>query len=305
MTKISKKPDMEAFIGKIANLKGHADARLNKIVAKIIGDLFDTIHEFQVTEDEFWKALNYMAASAPEFGLWAAGVGLEHFLDVEMDNRDRAAGIPEGTPRTIEGPLYVAGAPLLEGGGRLDDGTDKGEVLMMRGQVRDTDGKPVPGAIVDVWHANTLGNYSYFDKTQSDYNMRRRIRTDADGRYWFQSIMPSGYGCPEGSGIERFLAALGRHGKRPAHIHFFVTAHGHRQLTTQINIEGDPLVHDDFAFATRDGLIPPVTRHSDPTTIHKAGLNEPFAEIEFDFTLTLAKSEDDEEFSSRARAQAA
>ena len=88
MTKISKKPDMEAFIGKIANLKGHADARLNKIVAKIIGDLFDTIHEFQVTEDEFWKALNYMAASAPEFGLWAAGVGLEHFLDVEMDNRD-------------------------------------------------------------------------------------------------------------------------------------------------------------------------------------------------------------------------
>lgn len=305
MSKISNTPETAEFIAKIANLKGHGDARLNKITAKIVGDLFDTINEFDVTEDEFWHALNFLAASAPEFGLWAAGVGLEHFLDIEMDRRDREAGIPEGTPRTIEGPLYVAGAPLLEGGGRLDDGTDKGEILIMRGQVRDSSGKPLAGAVVDVWHANTLGNYSHFDKTQSDYNMRRRIKTDANGQYWFQSIMPSGYGCPPGSGIERFLAALDRHGKRPAHIHFFVTAHGHRQLTTQINIDGDPLLHDDFAYATRDDLIPPVARQTDPAIIHKAGLNEPFAEIIFDFVLVPANTEEDEEFSSRTRVLAA
>jgi hypothetical protein len=37
------------------------------------------------------------------------------------------------------------------------------------------------------------------------------------------------------------------------HIHFFISADNHRKLTTQINIEGDPLLNDDFAYATSDG----------------------------------------------------
>jgi catechol 1,2-dioxygenase len=55
---------------------------------------------------------------------------------------------------------------------------------------------------------------------------------------------------------EPSLDHLGRHGHRPAHIHFFVSAPGYRKLTTQINIDGDEYLHDDFAFATRDELIP-------------------------------------------------
>ena len=97
--------------------------------------------------------------------------------------------------------------------------------------------------------------------------------------------MPSGYGCPPGSQTEQLLTKLGRHGQRPAHIHFFVTAPGYRQLTTQINIDGDKYLHDDFAFGTRDDLIPAVVRVSDPNEIHKAGLNKPFARIKFDFAV--------------------
>lgn len=58
---------------------------------------------------------------------------------------------------------------------------------------------------------------------------------------------------------EKLLDQLGRHGHRPAHIHFFVPVPGHRKLTTQINIEGDPYLWDDFAFATREGLVPELT----------------------------------------------
>ena len=105
-----------------------------------------------------------------EAGLLTPGLGLEHFLDLRMDAEDKAAGVKQGTPRTIEGPLYVANAPLSKGNARLDDGTDKGEVLFMHGVVRDLDGKPVAGAIVDVWHANTKGMYSFFDKSQSQHN---------------------------------------------------------------------------------------------------------------------------------------
>ena len=156
----------------------------------------------------------------------------------------------------------------------------------MDGQVRDMDGKPVAGAIVDVWHANTLGGYSFFDPSQPKYNLRRRIETDAEGRYRFRSILPSGYACPPDGVTQELLNRLGRHGHRPAHIHFFVTAPGYRKLTTQINIDGDEYLHDDFAFATRDGLIPAVRRVSDAAADHGAkGLNAPFAEITFDFVL--------------------
>ena len=58
--------------------------------------------------------------------------------------------------------------------------------------------------------------------------------------------MPSGYGCPPGSNTEQLLTKLGRHGQRPAHIHFFVTAPGCRQLTTQINIDGDKYQSEDI-----------------------------------------------------------
>ncbi len=125
---------------------------------------------------------------------------------------------------------------------------------------------------MDVWHANTKGGYSFFDPSQSAYNLRRRIETDADGRYRARTIPPRGYGCSPDGPTQQLLTALGRHGNRPAHIHFFVEAPGFRKLTTQINISDDPYLHDDFAFATREGLIPELVRHTDPAEIKARGL---------------------------------
>ncbi len=205
-----------------------------------MSDLFRTVEEFDIQPDEFWSAVAYLTrlGQANEVGLLVPGLGLETFLDLRLDEAERKAGIEGGTPRTIEGPLYVAGAPLSEGEARLDDGNEAGEVLFMDGQVRDADGNPVPGAIVDVWHANTLGGYSFFDPSQEKFNLRRRIEADAEGRYRFRSILPSGYACPPNGPTQALLDQLGRHGRRPAHIHFFVSAPGHRKLTTQINIDG-------------------------------------------------------------------
>lgn len=280
------------------------DPRMKAIVRRVIGDLFATIEEFDVSDDEFWQALNYAAAGAPEFGLWAAGLGVERFLDIRADAQDAAAGVVGGTPRTIEGPLYVAGAPVEQGFARLDDGADKGELLYMHGQVRDVDGKALPGAKVEVWHANTLGNYSFFDKTQSDFNLRRTIITDAEGRYAFRSIMPSGYACPPGGSTEGILTRIGRHGQRPAHIHFFASADDHRHLTTQINIDGDPYLRDDFAYATREDLIPALNHREGGEQAEKYGLEGRYADIEFDFVMQPAKAETEEEISHRARAAA-
>jgi catechol 1,2-dioxygenase len=300
--------EVKDLITKVSGLSNDAgNPRMKRIMHRLVSDLFRTIEDFDVQPDEFWSAVSYITAlgQANEAALLVPGLGIETFLDLRMDQAERKAGIEGGTPRTIEGPLYVAGAPLSKGEVRLDDGSEQGETLFMDGQVRDMDGKPVAGAIVDVWHANTLGGYSFFDPSQPKYNLRRRIETDTEGRYRFRSLLPSGYACPPNGQTQKLLDQLGRHGHRPAHIHFFVSAPNYRKLTTQINIDGDAYLHDDFAFATRDGLIPQVRRSADPAAINARGLNAPFAEITFDFVLHPESTAAPKTEVTRAHAEAA
>ena len=279
---------IDALLRKIESTeKDHGNPRVQTIVNRIVRDLFATIEEHDVQPHEFWSAISYLTAAGQsgEYGLIAAGLGLEHFLDLRMDEQEARQGVVGGTPRTIEGPLYVAGAPETSGLARLDVDEQPGEVLFMQGQVRGADGKPLAGALVEVWHANHLGRYSFFDPSQSPYNLRRAIRTDADGRYRLRSRVPVGYSVPPDGATEKLLKALGRHGTRPAHIHFFVTAADHRKLTTQINIDGDPYLWDDFAFATREGLVPAMTKVTDPAALRSHEVEQPFYSIDFDFDL--------------------
>lgn len=266
-----------------------ANPRVQAIVLRLVSDLCKAMEDLDIQPAEFWKGVEFLtnAGKNNELGLLTPGLGLERFMDIRADEAEARAGIEGGTPRTIEGPLYVAGAPESRGFARLDDGTesDRAEVLFMQGTVFDAEGQPVAGAKVEVWHANLAGNYSFFDGTQSPFNLRRTIITDAEGRYAFQSIMPKGYGCPPGGSTATLLDQLGRHGQRPAHVHFFVSAPGQRMLTTQINIDGDEYLWDDFAFASREGLVPPLTRVTDPAAVAERGLDKPFASIDFDFHL--------------------
>lgn len=285
-------PEVQDFLRLASGLnQDGGNPRVKAIVHRVLSDLFRTIEDLDVTSDEYWAGVAYLnqLGTRGEAGLLSPGLGLDRYFDMRMDAADKALGVADGTPRTIEGPLYVAGAPVERGFARLDDGSDtQGHTLIMHGTVTGADGKPLAGATVEVWHANTKGFYSHFDPTgeQTPFNMRRTIVTDAQGRYRFRSIVPVGYGCPPDGPTQALLNQLGRHGNRPAHIHFFVSAPGHRKLTTQINIDGDPLVYDDFAYATREGLVPPLIEHTDAASIRAAELDGPFAEIVFDIRLT-------------------
>ncbi|WP_425914566.1 catechol 1,2-dioxygenase [Pseudomonas sp. GWSMS-1] len=281
--------------------------RLKQIMLRIISDAAKIIEDLEISDDEFWNSVDYLnrLGGRNEAGLLVAGLGLEHFLDVLQDAKDAQAGLTGGTPRTIEGPLYVAGAPLAEGEVRMDDGSelDSATVMFLEGVVRDTDGAPVAGAVVDLWHANTQGNYSYFDKSQSEYNLRRRIVTDSEGRYRARSIVPCGYGCSPDGPTQECLDLLGRHGQRPAHIHFFISAPGHRHLTTQINLAGEQYLWDDFAYATRDGLVGDITFVEDAAAANDRSVQgNRFAELQFDFQLQKAPAAQAEQRSNRPRA---
>ncbi len=302
-----KRETIDAVLNKIASTEKQTagNSRTKEIVNRLTRDLFYAIDDLDITPEEIWTAIDWFTATGKsnEYGLVAAGTGLEHFLDLRMDEAEVAAGIVGGTPRTIEGPLYVAGAPESLGYAELETDQEKGaERLYMQGQVFDENGNTIEGALVEVWHCNLKGMYSYFDSSQSPFNLRRAIRTTANGEYQFKSFLPVGYSVPPGGNTDILLKAIGRHGSRPAHIHFFVTAPGYRKLTTQINIEGDPLIWDDFAFATRDGLVPHITRIDAAEAKKTYGKDEAFASIHFNFTLHEEKKNVFEAENNRSRA---
>lgn len=305
--KIFDTDEVQNLLKLVAGLdKTEGNPRTKHIVRRIVSDLFKMIEELEVTPDEFWAGVAYLneLGLRSEAGLLSAGLGFDHYLDMRMDAKDAALGIENQTPRTIEGPLYVVGAPIAHGFARLDDGSDTdGQTLIMHGTVYGAQGQPLANAQVHVWHCNTQGQYSHFDPSgrQQPFNMRRTIVTDAQGCYRFQSIVPKGYGCPQDGPTQALLDRLGRHGKRPAHIHFLITAPGHRTLTTQVNIAGDPLLREDFAFATREQLVPQLLLRSDEASILANNLQGPFAEIVFDFTLTQCIDGQDNQTVTRPR----
>jgi len=296
MTKLVQSTQVQELLDRASGIREDGgNLRLKTIIRDVVEALMTIIERHDLSESEFWFAVEYLQGAAPEFGLIAPGLGLEHFLDLLMDFKDQEAGRGGGTPRTIEGPLYVEGAPLVPNDANLTQDPDEDAgTLYMTGRVQGPDGEDVAGAILHVWHANSKGFYSHFDPSgeQTPFNNRRRIKLGDDGRYSFQSCMPSGYAVPPGGAAERLMHGLGRHGNRPAHVHFFVEAPGYRTLTTQINFGDDPFAGDDFAFGTRDGLLPVPNRQGDS------------AHIAFDFVLQRASVPADQCLSSRARARA-
>nr|WP_291823022.1 dioxygenase [Bosea sp. (in: a-proteobacteria)] len=287
------KAQMKELAEEASGLKqSGGDARVKEIANRLLYRLMQVIDECDVSMEEFWAGIGFIAQTGKnnEFGLLVPGVALEHFLDLRLDEAEKKAGIKGGTLRTIEGPLYVAGAPLSKGEARMDDGTDPGEPFVIEGQVRGEDGNIIAGAIVDLWHANSKGGYSFIDGEQAPYNLRRRIETDEKGRYLARSIVPNGYGCPPLSCTRKAMNLMGRHAERPAHVHFFVSAPGYRKLTTQFNFTGDKYLYTDFAFGTREELVVTLERVTDANEIRNAGFNRPFARATFDVVMTKERA---------------
>jgi catechol 1,2-dioxygenase len=142
--------------------------RVRQIAERLIADIYRIMVDFNVSHAELWSFFTWLndLGTAKQAGLLGAGIGLERLLDILADEADQHAQRAPGTPRAIEGPLYIPHAPLSTHEARLDDGSETGEPLVMEGTVRNTQGHAVPQAIVDVWHAGQGGGYSFFDPSR-------------------------------------------------------------------------------------------------------------------------------------------
>lgn len=185
---------------------------------------------------------------------WSENDVLHAWLDAQ------AARPP--TAHVEMGPFYKKRAPATT---TLRSAGDPGLPLTVSGRVLTVQGEPVPGATVEIWQANHGGLYDL-----EGYRYRAAIKPSQSGAFAFESIMPGHY-----------PARVARH------VHYFVTAPGHKPLSTQLyfstdevfegnpgkNYSKDPLI-------TSPTLVRPVTLTGQSTS----------ARATVDFELVLEKA---------------
>ena len=131
-------------------------------------------------------------------------------------------------------------------------GEAQGQRINVFGRVLDSDGRPVPDTLVEVWQANAAGRYRHVGDSwpaplDPHFDGLGRVMTDSLGRYEFTTIKPGAY--PWGNHHNAW---------RPAHIHFSLFGRAFTQrLVTQMYFPGDPLFWQDPIF----NAIPPSARH--------------------------------------------
>lgn len=224
--------------------------RVSMLAREVLEGIHATIRRHGVTYDEY-NALKAWLINVGQDGEWPLflDVWVEHVVE-EVANESR-----EGSKGTIEGPYYVPDAPELGAEATLPTREDeKGTPLLFQGQVT-VDGTPLPGAKVEIWHADDDGFYSQFAPGIPEWNLRGTVTSNDEGRFWIHTLRPAPYQIPTDGSCGKLIAAAGWHAWRPAHIHLKVSADGHQLVTTQLYFPGDAHNEDDIASAVKPELI--------------------------------------------------
>jgi protocatechuate 3,4-dioxygenase beta subunit len=152
------------------------------------------------------------------------------------------------TPRQVQRPFYpgehrvATDADLTRVAEHAEPAL--GQHVLVQGQVRSSNGEFLPEAVVDVWQADHQGRYRHPRDTNPvpldpHFQGSGRLVTGPAGEYRFRTVLPGPY--PQ--------ASPGGAGWRCRHIHFRVSHHSTRRLTTQMYFAGDPLLAGDAQFA--------------------------------------------------------
>ena len=276
-----------------ARFSATSDPRLRQIMLSLIGHLHAFVKEVQLTEAEWFQAIEILTEAGKmcsdkrqEFILFSDTLGVSMVVDL-LDHRK-----PDGaTESTVFGPFHRLGAADMPMGGNIAHRDQTGTPALVSGLVLDLDGKPIAGALLDVWQTQSNGLYDAQDANPGELHMRGKFRSDADGRYLIRTVLPVNYPIPSDGPVGRMLKATGRHPWRPAHIHFVVSADGYEPVTTHIFDRTDPYLQSDAVFAVKDSLICDFARHEAPDAEAKRfGIAGPFYTAEFDFHLMPASS---------------
>jgi|GEM_PF-807918 len=173
------------------------------------------------TRREFLRAGLAMPA-ALGLGGWAADMTGQASVALRQatPSCDDEGGL---APAQTEGPYFKASSPLRTS--LLETGIT-GAKLVLSGRVLSRDCRPIPGALLDFWHADAGGNYD-----NAGFKLRGHQFTDATGRYRLETVVP------------------GLYPGRTRHIHVKVQVPNQPALTTQLYFPDEPGNRSDGIFS--------------------------------------------------------
>ncbi len=243
-----------------------SDPRLREIMVSLVKHLHGFVRDVRLTEVEFREA----AAVIGELGklttdthneiiLMAGSLGVSSLVCL-LNNGDQ--GNTE-TAQSLLGPFWRLNSPRVENGSSIVRSDTPGAPLFVTARVVDQAGRPISGAEIDIWHASPVGLYENQDPEQAEMNLRGKFTSDADGRFWFRSVLMTGYPIPTNGVVGRLLKQQGRHPYRPAHLHALIFKPGFKVLISQVYDPADPHIDSDVQFGVTKALIGDFVRHDE------------------------------------------
>jgi len=233
-------------------------------MSALVRHLHDFARDVKLTEREFEQAVRYVVAlgqhtndSHNEAVLMSGSLGFSTLICL-LNNGNH--GQTE-TAANLLGPFWRMHSPPTENGGSIVRSPTPGPAMFVNARVRDTAGRPIEGAEVDVWHSSPEGFYEQQDPKQAHMNLRGKFTTDANGAFGFRSVKPAGYPIPIDGPAGDFVRATNRHHYRPAHLHFLIYKPGFKTLISQIYVNDDERLDSDVQFGVTRALIGDYVRH--------------------------------------------
>jgi hydroxyquinol 1,2-dioxygenase len=286
MRELDEKSITQAVIGRLSECQ---DPRFRQIMTSLVTHLHDFVRDVRLTEEEWITAIQFLTDTGKtctpkrqEFILLSDTLGVS-ILVITLNHPAQEGSLES----TVLGPYYWEGAPELPLGSNLAEGV-KGEPAFYSGRVLDVQGRPLEGAMLDIWSGDGEGNYDMQMPGDVGMKARGKIRTDDQGRYWFRSIRPQFYPVPTDGPVGRMLRKMGRHPYRPGHIHMIVSAPGHAPVTTHLFVAGSEYLDSDAVFGMKESLVAKFERHEPGTSPTGERMTTPYYTVEYDFRLRPA-----------------
>ena len=233
------------------------DPRLKRIMAALVRHLHAFAREVDLTPQEWLKGIGFLTevgqkctAYRQEFVLLSDTLGLSALVNSLNDKRSTE----RSTKSSLLGPFYRRDSPKFELGASIATKRSAQEIALY-GRITNSAGQPIPNASVEIWQTDDEGDYDLQKYDPSEMDLRGHFCADSDGRYYLRTVAPRGYSIPMDGPVGDMIRAQGRHGKRPAHIHFLVGAPGYRELVTALYTVGDPHIESDTVFGVSESLV--------------------------------------------------
>ncbi|KAF7557561.1 hypothetical protein G7Z17_g599 [Cylindrodendrum hubeiense] len=274
------------------------DPRLQFIITELVKASHDFVRKVELQFDEWEQAWQFLTKVGQisddvrhEMVLLSDILGISALVD-SISYRHQ----PGATESSVLGPFHDENAHVIDTGGSIASEGTFGECTLVRGFIRDVEGKPVSKALIDVWETDGNGVYDLEYAEKEGPDCRGKLWSEQDGSYAFKCVRPVPYPISNDGPVGELLRTLNRHWYRPAHMHFMVLHPEFEKLITALYSRDSKYIESDTVFGVKKSLMVDYVFTVDPELVRQYGLKtfkkdidgvekEGFWLLEFNFIL--------------------